>query len=384
MKTKLLFLLSIFATYCYSQTPQTYTTFGGAVLNLYNYEGTNTMILANSNSLNTTAMNKWVTAMDGTYNFYYNCTGQYPNCYTNVTCFNGKSTVAKVPSTCGAACGYLGWTGIELQTAYFDDFYNDLLNYNQYSQEPFYEFGRNYWFYDNKLKYTSNDPIVSGYAVFMRFMAMEHLGLQGANFGSWTFPQFQNNVKGLLTNYMSDSSLNWGNTLGIGQGVPNSGLAATDLFASFCFYLKDTYGMNWVQNVWKKAALRPNINTTQDAVDNFIIASSQAANVNLVSLFQYWKWTPSAYAISFLNSTFGVSEFNNDVNKTLIYPNPTKDKLYFETELKEINFYSQDGKLLKKYNSVISVDISKYAKGVYYIEALTIDNKKMKSKIIKE
>ena len=287
---------------------QSYTTFQGTKLNLYKWEGTNTMVLSGSNLLNPAVMGKWVNAMDGTYNYYYSCTNQYPVCYTDVTCFNGKSTLARVDATCGAGCGYLGFTGIELLNTYFDTFYNSLANDNLYSQEPFYEFGRNYWFYNSKLQYKSNDPIVTGYAVFMRFMAMDYLKLPGANFGNWTFQQFQDNVKGLLGSYMADPTLNWNNTLALNQGIAGSGLGATDLFASFCFYLKENYGGHtWVQNVWKYSAQRPDAVTTQDAVDNFIIAASLAANTNLTDLFQYWKWSPSPSAILFLNSLAGIN-----------------------------------------------------------------------------
>lgn len=385
MKLNLFLFSLLFSLKSISQVPQTYTTFQGAVLNLYKYEGTNTMILTNSNSLNSSAMSNWLNATDGTYNFYYSCTGQYPNCYTNVTCFNGKSTIARVEATCGAGCGYLGFTGIELLNTYFDNTYTRILNDNQYDQAFFYEFGRNFWFYDNKLKYTSNDPIVTGYAVFMRFMSIESLGLNGAPFnGTLDFNTFKNQVRNLRVTYMADSSLNWANTLGVGQGVPSSGWGATDLFASFCFYLKENYGgMNWVQNVWKKAALRPTATTTQDAVDNFIIASSQAANVNLISLFQYWKWTPSASAIAYLNSTLGVSQITN-LNKPIMYPNPVKDKLNIEYDLKDFKIYSQDGKFIKSYKSTNSVDFSNLSSGIYYIETITKENEKFLSKIVKE
>ncbi|HEX8546151.1 MAG TPA: PA14 domain-containing protein, partial [Cytophagaceae bacterium] len=312
MKTELSLLFLIVTMYCRAQTPQNYTTFEGVNLSLYKYEGAKTMVLANSNSLDAATMTKWVNAMDGTYNFYESATGRQPS-VNSATYINNRSTLAKVDKTCGAGCGYLGATGIELQADYFDDFYYDLLNYNQYSQEPFYEFGRNFWFYFNKLDYTSNDPIVTGYAVFMRFMAMEHLGLQGANFNSWTFTQFKDNVKGLLATYMGDPSLNWNNTLGVGQGIPGSSLGATDLFASFCWYLRDTYGETWVQNVWKHAGERPDRLTTQDAVDNFIIASSLAAKVNLTSLFQTWKWPISNDAINYL-STVDYKNYRNADN----------------------------------------------------------------------
>lgn len=300
-------ILSIIAfSLCVSafcQTPQNYTSFDNTSLSLYAWQGNKIMLLSSSNTLNPTTMNNWVLKMDTAYNYYALCTGQEPTFYTGVTYINNRSTIAQVPTTCGAGCGYLGWTGIEMLTSYFDNMYNYINNQNLYDQIPFYELGRNFWFYDNQLKYQSNDPIVTGYAVFMRFMAMEAANVQGAPFNSWTFSQFKNNVINLLPSYMADPTLNWGNTLGVGQGVPNSNLGGTDLFASFCFYLRDNYcGNHWVENVWKFAGLRPTATNTQDAVDNFVIASSQAANTNLTSLFQYWKWTVSSNAISYLNS----------------------------------------------------------------------------------
>lgn len=287
----------------FSQSLQNYTSFQGASLTLYSWQGNKIMLLSDTNALDSAAMYEWVFKMDTAYNYYSLCTGREPNFNTGGTYINNRSTIAEVQSTCGAGCGYLGTTGIEIQTSYFNNCYNYVLNQNLYDQVPFYELGRNFWFYSGKLNYQTNDPITTGYAVFMRFMAMDAANVQGAPFNSWTFAQFKNNVIGLLPTYLADTSLNWANTLGIGQGVPGSSLGATDLFASFCFYLRDNYcGNHWVENVWKKAGQRPNSSTTQDAVDNFIISASQAANQNLTSLFQYWRWPISNSTLSFLST----------------------------------------------------------------------------------
>ena len=299
-------LMIRFSAYC--QSPQNYISFQGAPLSLFSWQGNKIMLLADTDTLDSAAMYEWVYKMDTAYNYYSLCTGREPNFNTGGTYINNRSTIAEVQNTCGAGCGYLGTTGIEIQTSYFYNCYNFILTQNLYDQVPFYELGRNFWFYADKLNYQTNDPIATGYAVFMRFMAMEAANVQGAPFNAWTFSQFKNNVIGLLPSYMADTTLNWSNTLGIGQGVPGSSLGATDLFASFCFYLRDNYcGNHWVENVWKKAGQRPNSISTQDAVDNFIIAASQAANQNLTPLFQYWRWPISNFAISFLNAqNFGI------------------------------------------------------------------------------
>ncbi|HEX8425700.1 PKD domain-containing protein [Hymenobacter sp.] len=224
-----------------SPYPQAYTSFNGTPLNLYAWEGSKVVILSRSATLNRATMYRWLTVMDSTYSYYRRCTGREPTPYAP-TYLNGRSTIADVPTTCGAGCGYLGATGIELQSTYFDVGYNAINVTNQYDQILFYEFGRNFWFYSGQLAYKANDPVVTGYAVFMRFMAMEAAGVNGAAFGPWSFLVFRSNVENLVSTYAANPSLNWANTLGAGQGVPNSGLGATDLFASFCFRLRRDYG----------------------------------------------------------------------------------------------------------------------------------------------
>ena len=313
-----LFVLIYFQFDGHTQTPQNYTTFQGATLSLYAWEGNNIMLLSVSDTLDSLTMNNWVLELDTAYNYYSLCTGREPNFNTGGTYLNNRSTIAQVYATCGAGCGYLGTTGIELLDNYFMNMYAYIQTQNKYDQIAFYELGRNFWFYDDKLRYTQNDPIVTGYAVFMRFMSMEAAGVVGAPFNLWTFDQFKDSVKNLLPLYLSDTSLNWTNTLGSGLGIPNSSLGATDLFASFCFYLHDNYcGSNWVEHVWKYSGLRPNAVNTQESVDNFIIASSQAANTNLISLFQSWKWPVTSNVINYL-ATINLSRINlQPINQTV-------------------------------------------------------------------
>ena len=132
--------------------------------------------------------------------------------------------------------------------------YQRLLEYGDFYETPFFELGRNFWIHD-KIDYLDApyDPVSSGFAVFMRSMSIEYLDLNAAPFMGVSFSEFEDQVRSLREIYLADPSLNWANTLGVAQGVPfpqNPVLGPTDLFASFCFYLRDTYGMQWVENVW--------------------------------------------------------------------------------------------------------------------------------------
>lgn len=281
-----------------SPYPQSYTTFNAVALNLFAWEGNKVMILSRNKNLNRATMFKWLKAMDATYEYYTLCNGREPAFYWPNYFINNRTTIADASSTCGAGCGYLGYTGIELLNYAFDIGYNAINTLDQYEQIPFYEFGRNFWFYGTQLAYKVNDPITTGYAVFMRFMAMNAAGVKGAPFGSLTHDEFQNSVINLVDQYMANPALNWNNTLGVGQGVPGGFGGATDLFASFCFRLRRDYGgESFVQSIWKHAALRPTAITTQDAVDNFFLASCAAAKKNLTSVFQSWRWPLSEKSI---------------------------------------------------------------------------------------
>ena len=100
--------------------------------------------------------------------------------------YNGLATVAVVPSTCGLGCSQQGRTGIELQQSLFDTLYEGVHDDGQYDQTLFYEFGRNFGFYGDKIAYKTpdEDPITTGYAVFMRFMAMDAVGVSPPPGGS--------------------------------------------------------------------------------------------------------------------------------------------------------------------------------------------------------
>ncbi len=280
---------------------QSYTSFDSKPYSLYSWEGKYVTILMRNPNLDPTIMYHWANTMDSCYLWYASVTGQEPTKYTGITYLNNRSTIADVATTCGAGCGYLGYTGIEMQNTYTDRMYNYILQNNEYDQELFYEFGRNFWFYGNQLAYKTNDPVTTGYAIFMRFMAMDALKVNPAPFNNTPWATFRTDLEGLVDIYQTNTSYNWNNTLGAGAGVTNPlNFGAGDLLASFLIRLQRDYGGNtFVNKFWKQAGTMPSAVTTQDAVDNFVLAACYAANKNLNNLFvNTWQWPVSSNAQS--------------------------------------------------------------------------------------
>ncbi|MCL4859219.1 MAG: CAP domain-containing protein [Caldilineaceae bacterium] len=282
-------------------TPYAYTSFDGLELQLYPYEGEQIALLVADPDLDETVLTRIVTAIDGAYAYYQQATGREPAPHYQ---YNGRATVAVAPSTCsgrGAGCGFLGWTGIELTHESFAILYNGVRDNDEYDQVVFYELGRNFWFYGDSIEYKGDDAtgaITTGYAVFMRFLSMEAAAVAGGPFRGESFAHFQAEVEGMLARYVADATLDWFNTLAIDRAPANPmGLGASDLFAAHLFELRRRYGGDFIPTLWQQVANRPTAQSTQDAVDNFVIAASLAAGENLAELFATeWRWPLSADA----------------------------------------------------------------------------------------
>jgi hypothetical protein len=276
-----------------------YTTFDGKKVKLTAWTGKHVAILTKSEGLDPKLMGELCGTFDKIHAFYREATGREP---AKAKLHRGLLTMAEVDQTCGAACGYLGATGIELTPGCFTDLYSGYQNGGTIDQAPPYEFGRNFWFYSPQLAYkkpVSDRSVVTGYAVFMRMAALDAAGAKLGPFRDKSGPEFRRIMESLVDLYEADTSLNWENTLKVDAAPKNPlGLNGTDLFASFCLRLtRDHGGLDFVKRLWKAAEALPAAKTTQDAVDNFVVAASKAAKKDLGELFAVkWRWPVSEAA----------------------------------------------------------------------------------------
>lgn len=101
--------------------PVVYTSFNGLALELVPWAGEQVAYLVPQQGFDDPgAMRFIVDAPDRAYERYELVTGREPTPYAPTT-YQGLDTIAVVPETCGAGCGYLGFTGIEIQTAFAEE-----------------------------------------------------------------------------------------------------------------------------------------------------------------------------------------------------------------------------------------------------------------------
>ena len=263
-----------------------YTSFYGVDLTLHVWEGNNISVLTSSGELDSGVMGRLVAKLDAAWGVYGNLTGNTPYRWPPTT-LNGRATIAEVPTTCGAGCGYLGANGIELQTTYWNILYDSLKDSNLYDQVPFYELGRNFWLYQSQLGQV--DALVTGFAIANRFVSMERTGAAGAPFNGIPFEQFKRLVNSdLLAAYQGNPALNWQNTIQSGQSVPGGGpyADAPSLAGAMLYQIYQDHGYSAYRDFYLALNTLPAAPTSDQAAYNFLRAAYIGTGQNYAETFK--------------------------------------------------------------------------------------------------
>jgi serralysin len=267
--------------------PVTYNTFQGQSLQLVPWFGKSVVVLTLDGTLDPAVMADLVSAVNRAYFVYRQFTRQSPEALSS-TVLEGRAIVAEVPdgATCGAGCGFLGLTGIELTATTFGDLYDGIRLHGQYDQAVFYELGRNFWFYRDQLG--ALDPFVTGFAIANRFVSMERAHLDGGLFGTLPFDEFKSSIlTDLLDDYLADPSLDWRNTLLLNVGPPNlHHWGAADLAGAMMYRIYAENGFAKYRAFWTKMAELPLATSPESAVQNFVLAAFAATGKDYGYLFK--------------------------------------------------------------------------------------------------
>lgn len=90
----------------------------------------------------------------------------------------------------------------------------------------------------------------------------------------------------------------------------------------------------------------------------------------------------SDYWVVKLNGTLGLEEPGSE--NFSFYPNPAKDQIHFSETFTQVEIYSLEGRLIKKFYGVSSVQLNDLPKGNYILKALNEKGEHLSSKLIKK
>jgi hypothetical protein len=269
---------------------------------LYPWEGRNIVLLTEAREHDPELIGRLVDIFDKTFDYFARVTGRKPNTYYAM---NNKTTIAEVPETCGAGCGMIGATGVEMTRDSFAGHLEDLQRDGQIRSLVMWEFGRNFFFYEGQMRYKSPDRIgiKNTFAAVMRTLVFRDEQLPMQPFMVEVSESHDQDLDG----YVADISSNFDNTLRINAGTGSSRDGGWKLMAAMIIRLHRDYGgAKFNARFWQAMGRQPKAETTQDAIDNFARAACLAAEKNLTGLLRGpWKLPISDSVADAMLSEFG-------------------------------------------------------------------------------
>ncbi|MDQ6744437.1 MAG: hypothetical protein M3Z27_00210 [Actinomycetota bacterium] len=269
-------------------SPFLYTAIDGHKETLVPWQGQHVSVLVEPGPVrDPVVMSELVAALDRAWSYYAATTGRLPGVAHSL---NGRDEIAEVTSTCGAGCTYLGATGTEILTQYFETLYQQVAQSKLYDQVAFYELGRSFWFWSPQLAFKApdQDPVVTGFAVLMRFRSMAAAGVAGAPYNGAPFTTFAAGVEALAREYEADPSLTFAGTLA--QAKSPGAYGGTDFWASLMLQLAGRHGGQiFLTRFFHHAGSLPAASSTPGAVTNWVRDASYAACTDLAPVF-YARW----------------------------------------------------------------------------------------------
>jgi hypothetical protein len=262
-----------------------YRRFDGQIEMLRAYQGREVMLLVPDNGVfaaDPQVVNKILHRLDESWDYYRRTTGRQPQTYGNRVNWGGQThliglpTLAVVEQTCGAGCGFVGVTGIEIARDFWEQTYNNAVAGEETRGLFEYEMGRNFWFF--------------GHLFESAEVPTYHLGTAFA-----TIYGYRAGVAAGSTEQPGNELVDWVQTYRAGFAgylaapdwrlIRDGGITGERIHGGLWLYLARQFGEDWhgrfFRHAWQLEAAR----SMDDAISNYILAASVAARRNLYAFF---------------------------------------------------------------------------------------------------
>jgi hypothetical protein len=264
--------------------PVTYQTFQKQELQLRPYLGRNIALLLDpAREASRAAIDRVLGATDRAWDWYKDMFERAPAPWHQHA---GRATIAEVTGTCGAGCGQVGFTGIEIASSYISLILERAAR-DLHFQLIFYELGRNFFFYRDPLGQLA--ALITGFAHVNRFYCMDAIGVMGGPWGDnldWEVSRHDVLVD-LLDRYVADPKLNWRNTIGDYKAPANPRKWDGAAFAASLYYkVRRDRGAAGYRRFWKLMGGAPKASTPQESVERFVQVARAATTDDYRPLFR--------------------------------------------------------------------------------------------------
>ncbi len=325
-----------------------YTSFNGTYFDCKILEGKYTVLYIENSYIkddqlaDTTTLKEIIRRTDAYYTFYKNFCGKEP--LGGNSSFGNKSTVAFANPSCGAACGLIGYKGIEVSPGMFIQIYNEIHlkgNTNRIGIIG-YEFGRNFFTMGDKLLFptrpNSNDKnggFAEGFATVAGLLA-DHDFLANLPFPQNQFHEtllFERKSEQYLNAYINALDSNPYNSLAANfqnNDFNRNPWAFTGPSTAILLGMNKLFKSDSLfAGFFKHLGTRKQVETIEDVLDNLAYCFSFSTNLNLAPLFKnVFKFPITKETESGINT---LPKPKNRLIKDL-------ELLWFSTPLDSINF----------------------------------------------
>jgi hypothetical protein len=256
------------------------------------WQGKHLTFFTTGKPLEPAVVQRFVERLDGGWALYGDLTGRQPAPHKQ---WKGKPTIVAVPSpefTCGAGCGYVGATGVELGLFYDRDYPAIAEHPRRFPHYAFYELGRNFYTFGDR-----HSCFTTGFAVFMRYVCMDSLDCEDEE------PDLRKHIERMIDVY-ADSDEPFLRTFTMHDGLDEKTARLKDktgksldpcdqpvMYASAMLALKRNHGGNqWLKRFYAALADCPKVEpvdkpTALRQCEAWLVCASLAAGRDLSPTF---------------------------------------------------------------------------------------------------
>ena len=264
-------------------TEVTYRAFDGREYKLNAIEGESVVLLIPLNgNYNQDIIYQILSSLDDGWQYFQYVMGQDPlyngnNVFIDNTQVTNKPTLAAVASTCGAGCGWIGATGIEIGNGTWEETYFNAVNKMETRGVFQYEMGRNFWLFGHQLQAADWDPyhLATAFATIFGFKA----GVAGGS-----TQESGNSLVDWVATYEA-AFLDYLNAPDWAL-LKNGGQKGEKIHGGLWIYMENQYGDAFLPRFFREVSKMPSSKTLTDATTNYAIAASKASGRNLKDFFE--------------------------------------------------------------------------------------------------